>query len=64
MTPDHAYFLERAEAAIEMAQKASNPSVVHVHCQLADLYLNEAYGDGSGRPVTNEQVRSRIGVRR
>ena len=46
MSQDEAEYLEgRAEAEIEMAQRAQDPSVVQVHYELASAYLDRIHGD-------------------
>jgi hypothetical protein len=49
---DHAlsYFESRAEAELEMAQRATHPAAVYAHYTLADLYLDRVYGDEPGNP--------------
>jgi hypothetical protein len=42
--PDGDYFLQRAEAEIGLAQRATHPRVVAVHFQLAEAYLDRVYG--------------------
>ncbi|MEO7177694.1 MAG: hypothetical protein ABIW83_02510 [Allosphingosinicella sp.] len=39
---DRLYFLKRAEAELELAQKAVNPAAVRAHYELAGLYLDLA----------------------
>ena len=41
---EHSYLLARAEEEIERAQKSTDPRVVSAHFQLAELYLDGAYG--------------------
>ena len=60
MRDDRAYFYERAEAEIGMAQKAASAQAVRAHYHLASHYLDRAYSDASGEPATSEQVRSHL----
>jgi hypothetical protein len=54
---DRAYFEQRAEAEIELAQKADHPDVVRAHYELAGYYLDRVHGTPpGGRP--NEAVDS------
>ena len=39
------YFQQRAEAEIELAQRAENSRVVQAHYQLAAAYLDRIHGD-------------------
>ena len=41
------YYEKRAEAEIEMAQRATHASVVRAHYELATAYLDRIYGEGS-----------------
>ena len=43
-THEHSYLLARAEEEIEKAQQSTDPRVVSAHFQLAELYLDGAYG--------------------
>lgn len=43
-TVDGHYFLQRAEAELELAQRATHPRAVAAHFQLAEAYLDRAYG--------------------
>ena len=43
-THEHSYLLARAEEEIERAQQSTDPRVVSAHFQLAELYLDGAYG--------------------
>lgn len=40
------YLIERAEAEIELAQRAKHPRAVAAHYQLSEAYLDRAYGAG------------------
>lgn len=40
----HSYLLARAEEEIEKAQHSADPRAVSAHFQLAELYLDDAYG--------------------
>ena len=42
---DRAYFLHRAEAELELAQKSRDEDAVRSHYQLAGLYLDLVYND-------------------
>lgn len=46
MEQDKAYFYQRAEAELNLAQQASQPAVVKAHYQLAGYYLDRVYGNG------------------
>jgi hypothetical protein len=39
------YYQRRAEAEIELAQRANCPQVVQAHYELASAYLNIIHGD-------------------
>jgi hypothetical protein len=41
---DAAYFVQRAEAEIMLAQRAVHPKVVSVHYRMAEAYLDRVYG--------------------
>jgi hypothetical protein len=41
---ENSYLLSRAEEEMKMAQQSIDPRAVSVHFQLAELYLDEAYG--------------------
>lgn len=46
MSPEEvAYYEERAEAEIAMAQQASHAGVVKAHYELAAAYLDRIHGD-------------------
>jgi hypothetical protein len=54
---DCVYFIERAEAEIALAQRAEHPNAVAAHYQLAEIYLDRVYGDGSeGEPSVRPKV--------
>lgn len=42
---DCAYFMARAEAELELAQRADHPKAVEAHYLLAQSYLDRVYGD-------------------
>jgi hypothetical protein len=42
---DLSYLEQRAEAELELAQKATDPQVVKVHYELADLYLERLHNN-------------------
>jgi hypothetical protein len=44
---DTDYYYERAEAELEMAQKARQPEAVKAHYTLAGYYLDRVYGGES-----------------
>lgn len=50
MEDENAYFYERAEAELELAQKAEHPAAVRAHYLLAGHYLDRVYGPGDPRP--------------
>lgn len=39
------YFLRRAEAELELAQRAEHPRAVAAHYRLAEHYLERVHGD-------------------
>ncbi|MEO7365451.1 MAG: hypothetical protein ABIW03_03945 [Sphingomicrobium sp.] len=41
---ENSYLLARAEEEIERARESADPRVVSAHFQLAELYLDDAYG--------------------
>lgn len=41
---DKRYFLRRAEAELEQAQRAEHPRAVRAHYHLANHYLDRVYG--------------------
>jgi hypothetical protein len=41
------YFISRAEQQLEFAQRAEHEQVVHAHYELANLYLDMAYGNAT-----------------
>lgn len=43
---NNAYFYERAEAELKLAQNAEHPAVVKAHYLLAGYYLDRVYGPG------------------
>jgi hypothetical protein len=46
MSPDEAdYYQRRAEAEIELAQRAHHVRAVQAHYELASAYLDRIYGD-------------------
>ncbi len=52
MTPEEMAYLEsRAEAEIEMAQRADHVRVVQAHYELATAYLDRIHGE-TGLPET------------
>lgn len=63
MEDDRAYFYQRAEAEITMAQRAACSQAVHAHYCLAGLHLDRAYGGAPGEPATSEQVRSHLATK-
>ena len=44
---DQDYYEQRAEAEIEMAQRAESTPAVQAHYQLATLYLDRIHGEDS-----------------
>ena len=44
-TEERAYFEQRAEAEIEMAQRADHVRVVQAHYELANFYLERIHGE-------------------
>jgi hypothetical protein len=44
---DLEYFEQRAEAEIELAQKADNENAVHAHYMMAGIYLDRIHGSGT-----------------
>ena len=47
---DRHYYLGRAEAEIDLAQRATHPDVVGVHYQMAERYLDRVYGSPESDP--------------
>lgn len=46
MSPeDRSYYLSRAEAELESAQRSEHPEVVKAHYLLAGIYLDLVYGE-------------------
>lgn len=43
---DSLYFLQRAEAELELARRATHPKAVAAHYHLAESYLDRVYGNG------------------
>lgn len=41
---DRVYFMARAEAELELAQRAEHPKAVEAHYLLAQSYLDRVYG--------------------
>lgn len=46
---EHDYYQRRAEAEIELAQRAECPRAVQAHYQLASAYLDRIHGDAPKR---------------
>lgn len=44
---DCVYFMARAEAELDLAQRAEHPKAVEAHYLLAQFYLDRVYGDVS-----------------
>lgn len=44
---DFAYFQKRAEAELELAQRAQHPNAVKAHYHLAEIYLDRVHGSGA-----------------
>jgi hypothetical protein len=51
---DNLYFLHRAEAEIELAQRAQHPKAVAAHYHLAQSYLDLAYRESDPEPPHRE----------
>lgn len=68
--PDLAYFQTRAEAELELAQRASHPKAVRAHYLLAELYLDKVYGQpgdaehSAPEPAPNRLVPTEMRARR
>lgn len=45
MDDERAYYLQRAEAELALAQNASHPAAVKAHYHLAGYYLDRVYSD-------------------
>lgn len=59
---DLAYFQNRAEAELELAQRASHPKAVRAHYLLAELYLDKVHGrPGEAEHSEPEEALSRHG---
>ena len=52
---DLEYFEQRAEAEIELAQKAENENAVHAHYMMAGIYLDRIHGTGSDGTAVEDQ---------
>ena len=50
---DYAYFMDRAELELELAQRAQHPKVVAAHYALAERYLGLVFGAPSRAPSEN-----------
>lgn len=48
---DCLYFVQRAEAEIELGQRAEHPNAVAAHYHLAQSYLDLVYPEGSEEGV-------------
>lgn len=48
------YLIERAEAEIELAQRAKHPRAVAAHYQLSEAYLDRAYGRGQANEEASD----------
>ncbi|CUS46297.1 MAG: hypothetical protein V4610_18260 [Pseudomonadota bacterium] len=46
---DEPWYIQRAEQALELAQRAEHPAVVHAHYLMAEAYL-ERMGDPGEEP--------------
>ncbi|WCT72654.1 hypothetical protein PQ455_13560 [Sphingomonas naphthae] len=55
MERDQAYYYERAEAELRLAQQATEPAVVKAHYQLAGYYLDRVYGGGDHSRLSIEE---------
>ena len=55
---DTCYFERRAEAELELAQRARHPDAVKAHYHLAGFYLDRVYGGGAAQSSTAEANRS------
>jgi hypothetical protein len=51
VSAERIYFERRAEAELELAQKATHPAAVKAHCELAESYLSRIYGSAGRRDV-------------
>jgi hypothetical protein len=43
-TDDRRYYLRRAEAELDLAQRATHPAAVRAHYVIANHYLDRVYG--------------------
>ena len=48
------YYEKRAEAALEMAQKAKNKAAVQAHYEMANAYLDRVHGDQPVEAAAND----------
>ncbi len=55
MQTDGNYLYERAEAELQMAQKAVSPEAVKAHYTLANLYLDRFYSLAGDRRACEQQ---------
>lgn len=58
---DKTYFLERAEAQLELAQQSGHPNAVAAHYHLAELYLDRVYGDAAEEDAVTESAENDAG---
>lgn len=54
ITDDSDYLYTRAEAELDMAQRATHPAAVSAHYHLANAYLDRIYG----KPASDEETRA------
>ncbi len=52
-TDERTYYEKRAEAELELAQRAKHPEAVKAHYELAGFYLDRVYG-GAGAEAAKE----------
>jgi hypothetical protein len=53
---DYDYFEERAEAELELAQRASDGRAVQAHYELAEAYLGRIHGETEGEAARSSAV--------
>ncbi|QJU56372.1 hypothetical protein HL653_17615 [Sphingomonas sp. AP4-R1] len=56
MEKDKAYFYQRAETELKLAQQAVQPAVVKAHYQLAGYYLDRVYGNGEQADLSDRHI--------
>ena len=63
MNSNLAYYQQRAEAELQMAQRATDPAVGKAHYQMAGFYLDRIHGDGEDAPLSAALSRTASALR-